>query len=59
MPTLAHISTERLEEYYSFGLVSLDIAIEEHLRDCQECRDRLMAVARFAELREADPLRLA
>ena len=54
-----HLSTERLEQYYDFGMAALDTSIEEHLRECEYCLDRLSAIARFVRLRPSDPLRLA
>jgi len=53
MPNPVHISTERLEDYYSFGSAALDLTIDEHLRKCQDCQDRLTAIARFHVLLKA------
>jgi len=51
------ISTERLEDYQGFGLSALDVSIEEHLRECQVCRDRLESLARFVALCKGGAIR--
>ena len=57
MSDVNHISTERLEDYQSFGISALDSTIDDHLRECQDCRDRLLAIARFRELCKAGVIR--
>ena len=59
MTILEHLSTERLEEYFDFGMAALDNLDEEHLRECEYCQDRLSAIARFVRLRQSDSVRLA
>ncbi len=54
-----HISTEDLERFLS-GRVSDALAvtgIEQHLSECQECADRLLAIERFISLVRAGAIR--
>jgi anti-sigma factor RsiW len=56
---LAHISTDDLERYQRGQLNDGQISagIEQHVSECRECADRMLAIERFVQLVRAGVIR--